>query len=127
ANNLIPMVIRRLAAGQRPLIFGDDYDTPDGTCIRDYVHVSDIADAHLVALDNLRAGHRIYNVGTGVGTSVREIIDLALDVSGSELDPEVVERRPGDPDRVIATVARIERELGWKSQYSARDAVASAW
>lgn len=127
ANNLIPMAIERIAAGQAPRIFGNDYDTPDGTCIRDYVHVVDIAEAHLAALDRLEAGHRVYNVGTGVGSSVREILDLVLEASGAEFTPEVTARRSGDPDVVIATVDRIREELGWSARLTTRDAVESAW
>lgn len=126
-NNLIPMTIERLAANTAPRIFGNDYDTPDGTCLRDYIHVVDLADAHLAALDNLREGHRVYNVGTGSGTSVRDIIDLVLTASGSTLTPDIVERRPGDPDVVVANVDRIRAELGWEATLTARDAVESAW
>lgn len=127
ANNLIPMTFDRLSAGQPPRIFGDDYNTPDGTCIRDYVHVSDVAEAHLAALDGLQPGHRIYNVGTGEGTSVREIIDLVRDISGRDFEPEIAPRRPGDPEVVVATVDRIRNELGWSAKLTTRDAVESAW
>ncbi|MBX3094079.1 MAG: UDP-glucose 4-epimerase GalE [Cryobacterium sp.] len=127
ANNLIPMAIERIAAGEAPRIFGDDYNTPDGTCIRDYIHVLDIAEAHLAALDDLTAGHRVYNVGTGVGSSVREILDLLIEASGAEFDPELTARRPGDPDVVVATVDRIRDELGWSARLTTRDAVESAW
>lgn len=127
ANNLIPMAIERIDAGQAPRIFGDDYDTPDGTCIRDYIHVVDIAEAHLAALDNLAAGHRIFNVGTGVGSSVREILYLVREASGVDFEPEVTARRPGDPDVVVATVDRIRNELGWSARLTTRDAVESAW
>lgn len=126
-NNLVPMVIERIAAGQAPRIFGDDYGTPDGTCIRDYIHVVDIAEAHLAALDGLAPGHRVYNVGTGAGTSVRDIIDLVLEVSGKDIDPIVTQRRPGDPDTVVATVHRIHDELGWKAERTPRDVIESAW
>lgn len=126
-NNLIPMVFERLDSDQRPRIFGDDYNTPDGTCIRDYIHVVDLAEAHLAALDSLQPGHRVYNVGTGTGTSVREIIDLVRDISGSALEPVIEPRRPGDPDVVVADVDRIRKELGWSARLTTRDAVESAW
>ncbi|HRQ00788.1 MAG TPA: GDP-mannose 4,6-dehydratase, partial [Terrimesophilobacter sp.] len=126
-NNLIPMVFERLDSDQRPRIFGDDYNTPDGTCIRDYIHVVDLAEAHLAALENLKPGHRVYNVGTGTGSSVREIIDLIRDISGSTHEPVIEPRRPGDPDSVVATVDRIRDELGWSARLTTRDAVESAW
>lgn len=126
-NNLIPMVINRIAAGEVPQIFGDDYDTPDGTCIRDYIHVQDLAEAHLAALDHLQPGHRVYNVGTGIGSSVREIIDLVIEISGRDIQPEVVSRRPGDPDTVVASVERIRKDLGWTARHDTRAAVESAW
>lgn len=127
ANNLIPMAFESIDAGQPPLIFGDDYDTPDGTCIRDYIHVVDLAEAHLAALDGLMVGHRIYNVGTGIGSSVREILNLVLEVSGAGIEPEVAPRRPGDPAVTVATVDRIRDDLGWKARLTTRDAVESAW
>ena len=117
--NLVPMVFERLDAGESPRIFGDDYPTDDGTCIRDYIHVADLAVAHVAALDALAAqtdaGHRVYNVGTGAGTSVREMVDLILEVSGSSLTPEVLPRRPGDPASVTADPRKINEELGWKA------------
>lgn len=127
ANNVIPMAFERLDAGLPPLIFGDDYGTPDGTCIRDYIHVIDIAEAHLAALDNLTPGHRIFNIGTGVGSSVREIMDLIVEVSGAKVTPEVTPRRPGDPAVVVATVDRVRHDLGWSARLTIRDAVESAW
>ena len=129
--NLVPMVFERLDAGESPRIFGDDYPTADGTCIRDYIHVADLAVAHVAALDALAAqaesGHRVYNVGTGIGTSVREMVDLILEVSGSTLTPEVLPRRPGDPASVTADPSRIRAELGWKASKSVRDIIESAW
>lgn len=129
--NLVPMVFERLDAGESPRIFGDDYPTDDGTCIRDYIHVADLAVAHVTALDALAAqkdaGHRVYNVGTGAGTSVREMVDLILEVSGSSLTPEVLPRRPGDPASVTADPARIRAELGWQATKSVRNIIESAW
>jgi UDP-glucose 4-epimerase len=134
ALNLVPMVFERLDAHESPRIFGDDYDTPDGTCVRDYVHVMDLAEAHVAALDALStdealAGgrHRAFNVGTGKGTSVQEMIDVILRVSGAPQVAEVVARRTGDPARVVAVVDRIWEELGWKARLSVRDIVESAW
>lgn len=128
--NLVPMVFERLQAGESPLIFGDDYDTPDGTCIRDYVHVLDLAEAHLEALDGVRhrsAGHRVYNVGTGKGTSVREMISAIAGESGIDIPPVVVDRRQGDPPAVVASVDLIHRELGWSAQRGLKEIVSSAW
>lgn len=129
--NLVPMVFEKLDAGESPRIFGDDYPTSDGTCIRDYIHVADLAAAHVAALDSLQSqlevGHRVYNVGTGSGTSVKEMVDLILEVSGSELPATVFPRRPGDPASVTADPSRIAEELGWRATKSVRDIVESAW
>jgi UDP-glucose 4-epimerase len=126
AQNLIPIVLRRLDAGEAPRIYGDDYATPDGTCLRDYVHVEDVADAHLAVLDALEPGHRVYNVGTGRGASVREVIDGLVRLTGSAIEPEVVARRPGDPPSVVADVARIARELGWTARHDLAGILRSA-
>lgn len=130
ALNLIPMVLEKLADGEPPLIFGDDYATPDGTCIRDYVHVQDVAEAHLAAIDGLESlgeGHRVLNVGTGRGRSVREIVDAVLAVAGVGIEPIVAERRPGDPAVVVATVDRIRSELGWSARFGLDEIVQSSW
>lgn len=129
--NLVPMVFERLDAGESPRIFGDDYSTPDGTCIRDYIHVADLAAAHVAALDALaqqkQPGHRVYNVGTGAGTSVKEMVNLILEVSQSALSAEVFPRRAGDPAAVTANPDRIHAELGWTATKSVRDIIESAW
>ncbi|HWL61107.1 MAG TPA: UDP-glucose 4-epimerase GalE [Microbacteriaceae bacterium] len=126
AMNLIPQALRRLRAGERPQIFGDDYPTPDGTCVRDFVHVADVADAHLAVLDALDApGHRIYNLGTGTGSSVREVVEALVTATGSSLEPEVLGRRDGDPAVVVADVTRIRHELGWSARHDLADIVAS--
>ncbi|MGV1034578.1 MAG: UDP-glucose 4-epimerase GalE [Microbacteriaceae bacterium] len=129
--NLVPMVIERIDSNQRPQIFGSDYDTPDGTCIRDYIHVADLAEAHISALDSLRlagaAGHRVYNVGTGHGSSVKEMVDAIIAVSGASIHPVVLGRRPGDPASIVADTAKIQRELGWSAQFGVREIVDSAW
>ena len=131
--NLIPMAFERIVAGEPPRIFGDDYPTADGTCIRDYISVVDIADAHVAALENLVAGKaddasfRIYNIGRGEGSSVREVLKTVAAVTGSDLEPVVVERRPGDPARVVASADRIRHDLGWTAKHDLEDMVSSAW
>lgn len=128
AHNLIPLVFEALAAGRPPVIFGDDYPTVDGTCVRDYVHVEDVARAHLDVLDALgRPGHRVYNVGTGTGTSVRQMIDRILTETGSDLRAVVEGRRPGDAHEVVADPARIRAEIGWAPLRDVDDIVRSAW
>ena len=129
--NLIPLAFQALDAGQQPRIFGDDWPTPDGTCIRDYIHVADIADAHVAALHALAAGkgasYEEFNVGRGTGTSVREVLNVVADVTGRDMDPVVVERRPGDPARIVGSVDRIQSALGWTARYDLDDMVQSAW
>ena len=130
--NLLTIAIDALEHGRQPVIFGDDFDTPDGTGVRDYVHVLDLADSHLAALDYLRAqadgaSSSVLNVGTGTGASVREVLDRLRAVSGIDLDPLIVGRRAGDPAAVVADVSRIRRELGWSSRHTLDDMVASAW
>ncbi|MEU8622306.1 UDP-glucose 4-epimerase GalE [Streptomyces sp. NPDC048623] len=132
--NLVPMVFERLDAGESPRIFGDDYDTPDGTCIRDYIHVEDLADAHLVAARKLAewaaAGEPrdlTVNIGRGEGVSVREMVDLINEITGHSAAPAVTPRRAGDPARVVASAARIEAELGWQARHDVRDMITSAW
>ena len=128
-NNLIPMVLRALAKGERPKVFGADYPTPDGTCIRDYIHVSDLADAHVAAAAHCESGvvADVLNVGRGVGSSVREVIDMMSDVLGFDVNAEVVERRAGDPAASTAATERMEQVLGWKAKHDLRDMVESAW
>ncbi|MFI8965700.1 UDP-glucose 4-epimerase GalE [Streptomyces sp. NPDC053493] len=133
-NNLVPMVFARLDAGLPPLVFGDDYPTPDGTCVRDYIHVADLADAHLAAarrLGELAAAGDFrdltLNIGRGEGVSVAEMIDLVREVTGRDIAPEVVARRPGDPAKVVASAERTAAELGWKARHDVRSMIASAW
>lgn len=128
-GNVVPMVLDRIEAGEAPRVFGDDYPTRDGTCVRDYIHVSDVASAHLTALDALSAGpaYRVYNIGTGTGTSVRELVRALLQVAGSSLEPIVEPRRAGDPAVVVADASRIRAELGWTPQHDLADIVESAW
>ncbi len=129
-SHLIPLVLQ-VALGQREkiYIFGDDYPTPDGTAIRDYIHIADLVQAHLLALNALATKDKlIYNLGNGVGYSVREVIETAREVTGHPIPAEVAPRRPGDPSRLVASSARIRRELGWQPQIPhLRDIIASAW
>ncbi len=127
--NLVPMVFERLEKGERPRVFGADYDTPDGTCVRDYVHVADIAEAHLAAAKALEAGQpgATYNIGRGEGSSVQDVLDVIADVTGLDTTPEVVARRPGDPARIVAAVDRIRTGLGFTASRDLHDMVASGW
>ena len=128
-NNLIPMVFKALEQGKQPQIFGDDYPTPDGTCIRDYIHVSDLADAHVVAAqfcENQRAAEA-FNVGRGVGSSVREVMDMVSEVIGTQVNPKVVGRRVGDPPASTAATQRILEVMGWRAKRDLREMVSSAW
>jgi UDP-glucose 4-epimerase len=127
--NLIPMVFRELETGSRPKVFGNDYPTPDGTCIRDYVHVADIAAAHLAAARALDCGaaSATYNIGRGEGSSVLDVIDVIGKVTGLDVTPEFVERRPGDPARIVAAVDRIHAGLGFTATRDLEDMVRSAW
>ncbi|MGV9233030.1 UDP-glucose 4-epimerase GalE [Streptomyces nigra] len=128
--NIVPMVFEKLTQGEAPRIFGDDYPTPDGTCVRDYIHVVDLAEAHVAAARALQSspGHSLtLNIGRGEGVSVREMIDLINAVTGYNRPPTVTPRRPGDPARVVASADRIATELGWKAKYDVRDMVTSAW
>ncbi|MFI6583702.1 UDP-glucose 4-epimerase GalE [Embleya sp. NPDC050493] len=129
--NLVPMVLEKLTAEQAPVIFGDDYDTPDGTCVRDFIHVVDLAEAHVAATRRLAAdpdAHLVLNVGRGEGTSVREMVELIGEVTGlRDLAPEHHPRRAGDPARVVASADLITTELGWKARYGTSDMVQSAW
>jgi UDP-glucose 4-epimerase len=129
-SHLIPLILD-VALGRRPSIkiFGKDYPTPDGTCIRDYVHVADLADAHLLALQALDQQDRlIYNLGNGKGFSVREVVESARRVTGRDIPVEEMPRRPGDPAVLIASSEKIGRELGWKPRFDQLDSIVeSAW
>ena len=128
-THLIPLVLQ-VAAGQRECItiFGDDYDTSDGTCIRDYIHVLDLADAHLLALQGLERGNCVYNLGNGQGYSVRQVIETARAVTGADISAQVGPRRSGDPARLVASSERIRSELGWAPRFPGlEEIVASAW
>jgi UDP-glucose 4-epimerase len=129
-THLIPLVLQ-VAAGRRAeiLVFGNDWPTPDGTCIRDYIHIRDLADAHLLALQHCRPGeHRIYNLGNGTGFSVREVIDSCRRVTGLDIPSRDVQRRAGDPAVLIASSERAVNELGWRPQHTGIDEIVSdAW
>jgi UDP-glucose 4-epimerase len=129
-SHLIPLILD-VALGKRKSIkiFGQDYPTPDGTCIRDYVHVQDLAHAHLLAFEALNDRDRlIYNIGNGHGFTIREVIESARRVTGHPIPVEEAERRPGDPAVLIASSEKIERELGWKREFDKLDdIVSSAW
>jgi UDP-glucose 4-epimerase len=129
-HNLFPLVFDALAKGKTPRINGDDYPTPDGTCVRDYVHVADLAHSHVVAARKLAAGEQlepVYNLGSGAGVSVRQIMDAVRDVTGVDFTPEIGPRRPGDPARIVATGELATRDLDWAMRHDLRDMVASAW
>ena len=129
-SHLIPLILQ-VASGQRDhiSIFGTDYPTEDGTCIRDYVHVGDLAEAHVLALEALSSRDKlIYNLGSGTGFSVRQVIDSARRVTGKTIKEVETARRPGDPAVLVASSEKIRRELGWKPKYpKLDDIVASAW
>ena len=127
--NLVPLVFRAITAGERPRVFGADYPTPDGTCIRDYVHVCDIADAHLAAARALDGGalSATYNVGRGEGSSVLDVLDMIGRVTGRDVTHEVAPRRAGDPARVVAAVDRIRDGLGFTARHDLQSMVQSAW
>jgi UDP-glucose 4-epimerase len=127
-THLIPNVLACVTDGRRMQIFGDDYPTPDGTCVRDYIHVADLADAHLLALAACRTGqHRIYNLGNGAGFSVREVIQVCREVTGAAIPIDVVPRRAGDPAVLVASSAKIQAELGWHATRDLRAMAADAW
>lgn len=128
--NLIPIVFAALKEGTTPKVFGNDYQTPDGSCIRDYVHVMDLAKAHVAALSYLDQGsrqHDVFNVGTGIGSSVIEVMEQIKKITGTDFEFEITPRRAGDPPRLIADVARINQVMNWKSENGLAEIVESAW
>ena len=131
-NNLLPYVCQVASGKLKELsVFGSDYDTPDGTCIRDYIHVRDLATAHIAALDYLGNGKQmqahVFNVGTGQGASVREVVAKVIAATGSKLEPEELPRRAGDPPKLIGNATRITEVLGWQAQYNLDDIVTSSY
>ncbi len=127
-THLIPNVLAAVTEGRPVQVFGDDYPTPDGTCVRDYIHVADLADAHLRALGACQRGqHRIYNLGNGAGFSVREVIDKCREVTGTGIGVEMAPRRPGDPAVLVASSAKIQADLGWHATRDLHAMAADAW
>ena len=128
-NNLVPMVFRALSNNQRPQVFGGDYATPDGSCIRDYIHVSDLADSHLIAAQKLLNENYcgIINIGRGQGFSVKQVMDTISEVLGKNINYDVVDRRPGDPVQTIADVSKAKSDLNWEAKNDLKSMVSSAW
>ncbi|WP_339171816.1 UDP-glucose 4-epimerase GalE [Anoxybacillus sp. FSL W8-1294] len=130
-THLILLILQHLLGLRDKIsVFGTDYDTPDGTCIRDYIHVTDLAEAHILALHALLSDEKktaTYNLGNGLGYSVKEVIDMCEHVTGKKATIEYTERRPGDPARLVASSEKIARELGWKATRSLEEIIASAW
>ena len=128
--NLVPIVFDALDLGYHPNIFGNDYQTPDGSCIRDYVHVQDLAEAHIAAMDFVEKsdpGFTAINIGTGLGTSVYGMLEMIQDVTGISIEPIVGKRREGDPPALVADVSLARDLLGWQSSRDLRDIISSAW
>ncbi len=127
--NLVPLTFQALSAGQSPKLFGDDYDTRDGSCIRDYIHVVDLAEAHAAAAARLDEGPlgEVYNVGRGEGVTVKEVFETVREVTGIDFTVDVVGRRAGDPAAYYADASKIGDQLGWTARLDLRDMVASAW
>ena len=133
-SNLVPMVFQRLAAGEAPQIFGEDHPTPDGTCLRDFIHVADVASAHVAAAQALADGSvdaLVANLGRGEGVSVREMVETIRQVTGTAgepwSEPVVTARRAGDPARVVASADLVAQQLGWTARFDLQDMVRSAW
>ena len=128
-DNLVPKVFLALKNGKRPQIYGSDYPTPDGTCIRDYIHVQDLALAHLAALKKVESGYisQVYNVGSGKGYSVKEMMDQISKSIGRDINPEVSPARAGDSPKLIASIDKIKEQLGWSPKASLEEMIDSAW
>lgn len=127
---LFPLAFRAVDGGRPPQVFGTDYPTPDGSCIRDYIHVGDLADAHVVAAARLEDGVALgpaYNIGTGTGASVFDVLDVVGRVVGVDLAPERVGRRPGDPARIVGDPSLAAHDLGWTAEHDLEDMVRTAW
>lgn len=137
-HNLFPLVLKAITEQTTPVVFGDDYPTPDGSCVRDYIHVADVATAHVAAAAKLETGQPVaptYNVGLGTGTSVFDILDAMQRIIGPQLDGgagrqigrQIAARRPGDPARIVTSSAKANAELGWKAEHDLDEMVRSAW
>lgn len=130
ALNLIPIIMDRLHMGKKPVVFGDDYDTADGTCVRDYIHVLDLARAHLDSLDAMRGGKlsdSVFNVGTGQGHSVFEVVDGMREASGWNFKQKVRGRREGDPGYLVADASRIREQMGWEPEFGLTEIIQTSW
>ena len=128
--NLVPIVFDALTKGNQPRVFGDDYSTPDGSCIRDYVHVQDLAQAHVAAMDYVEKPETTFaaiNIGTGTGASVFEVLEVMREVTGLDITPVHAPRRAGDPAALIADVTKAAELLNWRSKFDLHDIVTSAW
>ena len=130
-THLIPIILQA-ALGQRDCItiFGNDYNTDDGTCVRDYIHVTDLANAHILALEKMQKDGKsnIYNLGNGNGFSVKEVVDLARKVTGIDIKAELGDRRPGDPAKLVATSEKAQKELNWQPKYNDLETIIeTAW
>jgi UDP-glucose 4-epimerase len=128
--NLVPIVFDALGRGEQPIIFGDNYPTPDGSCIRDYVHAQDLAEAHIAAMnfvENSEAGFTAINIGTGKGASVFDVLNIIQNVTGISIKPAIGQRREGDPVALVADVRLAKEILNWQSTRDLRDIVKSAW
>lgn len=130
-THLIPIVLQHLLGDREKIsVFGTDYDTPDGTCIRDYIHVTDLANAHILAYEGMvngKVSNDVFNLGNGEGYSVKEIIDICEKVSGKSAVIEYADRRSGDPAVLVASSQKIEKKLGWKPQFKLEEIIESAW
>ncbi len=128
--NLVPIVFEALGRGEQPVVFGDDYNTPDGSCIRDYVHVQDLAEAHVAAMnfvETSKPGFTAINIGTGVGASVFEVLNMIQEIAGIDVSPTHAPRRKGDPAALVADVSKAKQVLNWSSSRDLREITESAW
>ena len=129
-THLIPRVLDAALGKTAEInVFGKDYDTSDGTCVRDYIHVLDLADAHIRALAKLQKtpGANVYNVGTGLGSSVLEIIDATVEITGRMIPMKITDRRPGDPAKLVANSKKLQKEFGWKPRHDLKSIIDSSW
>ena len=128
ALNLIPIILKKIKDGQPVEVFGDDYATADGSCIRDYIHVQDLAEAHIGSITALtKPGNEVFNVGTGEGSSVFQVIAEIKKASGLDFEVKISDRRAGDPPKLVASAAKIQNQFGWKAKFDLTEIVRSAW
>lgn len=129
--NLIPIILDAIKNNQTTNIYGNDYNTPDGTCIRDYIHISDLAEAHIAALKYLDTQtsqeSSIFNIGTGTGASVKEVINKIKEISGKNFNTNIAKRRAGDPPKLVADVSKAKKVLNWQAKHDLTDIITSAW